>query len=183
MQLCAVAKQGFGCFAPGRTMTWLALLHGKDKRIETDDYETDNLVRKASFCRASKLNRTFNAHPRRRHQLSRTDHASFFIWRWLSGPRVYPSSRTIGSGRKLRGGCAHIGSWARVFLFDKREPGNEQLKHDQAVALAAAHCSSFLSATFDSDLLSILPSGGTPICTSHLLEVRFSSPPCLLGSL
>jgi hypothetical protein len=126
MQLCAVAKQGFGCFAPGGTMTWLALLHGKDKRIETDHYETDNLVRKASFCRASKLIRTFNAHLRRRHRLSRIDHASFtffFIWRWLSGPRVYPSSRTIGSGRKSRGGCAHIGSWARVFLFDKRGTG------------------------------------------------------------
>src|SRR6185312_6520155 len=55
--------------------------------------------------------------------LSRIDHASlpfFFTWRWLSGPRVYRSSRTIGSGRKLRGGCAHIGSWARVSLFDKR---------------------------------------------------------------
>jgi hypothetical protein len=77
MQLCAVAKQRIGYFAPGRTMTWLALLHGKDKSIEADDYETDNLIRKASFCRASKLIRTFKAQSRRRHRLSRVDHASF----------------------------------------------------------------------------------------------------------
>jgi hypothetical protein len=118
-----------------------------------------------SYCPTSKLIRTFNAHPRRRHRLSRIDHASFifcFIWRWLSGPCVYPSSRTIGSGRKLRGGCAHIGSWARVFLFDKRGLGNEQPNQDHTVGLAMAHCSSFLSATLDSDLLG-LPSGGTPI--------------------
>lgn len=158
-------KTGIWLFRPWRTVTWLALMHGKDKRIQTDDYETDNLVRKASFCPTSKLIRTFNAHPRRRHRLSRIDHASFiffFIWRWLSGPCVYPSSRTIGSGRKLRGGCAHIGSWARVFLFDKRGLGNEQPNQDHAVGLAMAHCSSFLSATLDSDLLG-LPSGGTPI--------------------
>jgi len=61
--------------------------------------------------------------------------------------------------------------------------GNEPPKQDNAVGLAAAHCSSFLSATLDSDLLGLLPSDGTPLCTLHLLEVRFSSPPCSLGSL
>jgi hypothetical protein len=65
MQLCAVAKQGDWLFRLGRTMTWLALLHGKDKSIEVDDYETDSLIRKASFCRASKLIRTFKAQSRR----------------------------------------------------------------------------------------------------------------------
>jgi hypothetical protein len=97
------------------------------------------LVRKASFCPTSKLIRTFNAHPRRRHRLSRIDHASFtffFIWRWLSGPRVYPSSRTIGSGRKLRGGCAHIGRWLECFCLKSGVLGNEQPKQDHAVGLA-----------------------------------------------
>ena len=121
----------------------------------------------ASFCRASKLIRTFNAQSRRRHRLSRVDHASFtffFIWRWLSGPRVYPSSRTIGSGPE-------VARWLRpyrelgceCFCLTSGVLGNEQPKQDHAVGLAVTHYSSFLSATLDSDLLGLLPSGGTPI--------------------
>ena len=113
LQLCAVKKVLLLQPLPGATPRLARLLH-------LDIASKSMIYYGEPVCRARKLIRTFNAHPRRRHRLSRIDHASFiffFIWRWLSGPRVYPSSRTIGSGRKLRGGCAHIGAGLECFCL------------------------------------------------------------------
>jgi hypothetical protein len=67
----------------------------------------------------------------------------------------------------VAGSCAVAapisGAGLECFCLTSGVLGNEPPKQDNAVGLAAAHCSSFLSATLDSDLLGLLPSGGTPI--------------------
>ena len=67
----------------------------------------------------------------------------------------------------VAGSCAVAapisGAGLECFCLKSGVLGNEQPKQDHAVGLAVAHSSSFLSATLDSDLLGLLPSGGTPI--------------------
>ena len=120
-------------------MTWLALLHGKDKRIQADDYETDNLIRKASFCRASKL-----------IQHSMLNRGADIVYLGSTMPRSPSSSFGDGSvdlvyipRRELlgvAGSCAVAapisGAGLECFCLTSGVLGNEQPKQDHAVGLA-----------------------------------------------